>query len=296
MGGRGPAHRTGPVGELAGSLPRWVSLQRAPNPGLMTLDGTNTWLLRAPGAARGIVIDPGPKRAEHLAAIAERAPIALILVTHGHADHVEGARALSERLGGALVLAVDPAHCVGVDPLTIGPGEVVSVPDLLPTGSDQGLASTELGLTIQAVGTPGHTSDSVCFVAEHGGERVVFTGDTILGRGTTVVAWPDGDLGDYLSSLELLSAYRRIPALPGHGPALADVAVAARTYLDHRAARLEQVREVVRAGATTAAEVVARVYPDVDRSLWWAAEWSVEAQLAYLRRELPAGSTGLDPP
>jgi glyoxylase-like metal-dependent hydrolase (beta-lactamase superfamily II) len=114
------------------------------------------------------------------------------------------------------------------------------------------------------------------------GESVVLTGDTILGRGTTVVAYPDGDLGHYLASLRLLEELGALPVLPGHGPPLADCATAARFYLAHRLGRLEQVREARDNGAETAEDVVATVYADVDRSLWPAAQWSVRAQLAYL--------------
>ncbi len=264
MGG----HVTGAVGALADELPGWVTLLRAPNPGPMTLEGTNTWVLRAPGAEHAVVVDPGPADEEHLAAIGAHAPVGFVLITHGHPDHTEGAPRLSELLGGAHVLAADPAHTIGGEPLTPG-------------------AALDAGLTIRLLNTPGHTADSVCFLVEHGDERVVLTGDTILGRGTTVVAHPDGHLGDYLSSLELLSTYRGIPALPGHGPALADCGAAAEFYLAHRRARLDQVRAAVAEGATTAPEVVARVYADVDRSLWWAAEWSVRAQLEYLGVEQP---------
>ncbi|MFJ8581854.1 MBL fold metallo-hydrolase [Micromonospora sp. NPDC093277] len=264
MGG----HVTGAAGALADELPGWVTLLRAPNPGPMTLDGTNTWVLRAPGAEQAVVVDPGPADEGHLAAIAAHGPVGSVLITHGHPDHTEGSARAHELLGGAPVRSADPAHTIGGAPLA--PGAVL-------TG----------GLTIRVVPTPGHTADSVCFLVEHGDERVVLTGDTILGRGTTVVAHPDGHLGDYLSSLELLSAYRGIPALPGHGPALADCAAAAEFYLAHRRARLDQVRAAVTAGATTAPEVVAKVYADVDRSLWWAAEWSVRAQLEYLGVEQP---------
>ncbi|MEU7755722.1 MBL fold metallo-hydrolase [Micromonospora sp. NPDC049171] len=273
-------HVTGAVAALAENLPRWVSLLRAPNPGPMTLDGTNTWVLRAPAAESGIVVDPGPADEGHLTRIAEHGPIGLILITHGHPDHTEGAARLSELLGGVHVLAADPAHTIGGEPLT-KPGEHFG----------------GFGLTIRLLRTPGHTADSVCFLVEHGDERVVLTGDTILGRGTTVVAHPDGHLGDYLSSLELLSAYRGIPALPGHGPALADCAAAADFYLAHRRARLDQVRAAVAAGARTPADVVAAVYADVDRSLWWAAEWSVRAQLEYLgvgTGESAPGVSGLE--
>ncbi|MEU1839857.1 MBL fold metallo-hydrolase [Micromonospora chersina] len=276
MGGR----VTGAAAALADELPEWVTLVRAPNPGPMTLDGTNSWVLRAPGASHAVVVDPGPADEEHLAALTAHGPVGFVLITHGHADHTEGAPRLSALLGGAPVLAVDPAHTVGGAPLT----------------ADTAL---DAGLEIRPLTTPGHTADSVCFLVGHGDERVVLTGDTILGRGTTVVAHPDGHLGDYLSSLELLTTYRGIPALPGHGPALADCGAAAEFYLAHRRARLDQVRAAVAAGATTAPEVVERVYADVDRSLWWAAEWSVRAQLEYLGvtvRESGAGGAELEQP
>lgn len=283
-GGRGrtiaamSGHVTGATAALADSLPGWVTLLRAPNPGPMTLDGTNTWLLRAAAGEPALVVDPGPADEGHLAALAAHGPIGLILITHGHADHTEGAARLSELLGGTHVLAVDPAHAIGGTPL-----------------ADAHLGG--FGLDIRLLDTPGHTADSVCFLVEHDDERVVLTGDTILGRGTTVVAHPDGHLGDYLSSLELLSAYTGIPALPGHGPALADCAAAATFYLAHRRARLDQVRAAVDAGARTPADVVAAVYADVDRSLWWAAEWSVRAQLEYLgvdTGESAPGVSGLE--
>ncbi|WP_327029867.1 MBL fold metallo-hydrolase [Micromonospora sp. NBC_01740] len=270
-------HFTAPAAALADGLPGWVTLLRAPNPGPMTLDGTNTWVLRAPGREHAVVVDPGPADEGHLAAIAAQGPIGLVLITHGHPDHTDGSRRLHELLGGVPVRAADPAHTIAGETLT-GPG-----------GELDGH-----GLGVRLVPTPGHTGDSVCFLVEHGDERVVLTGDTILGRGTTVVAHPDGHLGDYLASLELLSTYRGIPALPGHGPALADCGVAADFYLAHRRARLDQVRAAVAAGASTAAEVVATVYADVDRSLWWAAEWSVRAQLEYLGRESGGGAAGLE--
>ncbi|MER7460310.1 MBL fold metallo-hydrolase [Micromonospora sp. NPDC126480] len=271
MGG----HFTAPAAALAGSLPTWVTLLRAPNPGAMTLDGTNTWVLRAPGEP-AVVIDPGPADRGHLAAIAAQGPIGLVLITHGHPDHTEGSAPLRDLLGGVPVRAADTVHTIGAQP--VGAGAPPAVP----------------GIDLRLVPTPGHTGDSVCFLAERGGERVVLTGDTILGRGTTVVAHPDGHLGDYLDSLELLSTYAGIPALPGHGPALADCGAAADFYLAHRRARLDQVRAALDGGATTAAEVVAIVYADVDRSLWWAAEWSVRAQLEYLGRESDDDRAGLE--
>src|SRR4029453_17558795 len=110
--------------------------------------------------------------------------------------------------------------------------------------AEEGSLSVD-GLELRSIATPGHTADSVTLVAGAGDERVVLTGDTILGRGTTVVAYPDGDLGDYLDSLGLLELLGRWPVLPGHGPALADCAAAAAFYLAHRRARLDQVRAAV---------------------------------------------------
>ena len=252
------------------SLPGGVTLLRAPNPGPMTLEGTNTWLLRTPGG-RVVVIDPGPLDDEHLAAIAAHGPPAAILITHGHFDHVEGAAKLSRLTGGSPVRAADPQHCVGSAPLTAG-------------------VLDEDGLRIEVLSTAGHTRDSVCFLIPD----AVFTGDTILGRGTAVVTYPDGDLGAYLHSLEVLSAYPRM-LLPGHGPVGPDCAAVARTYLAHRHGRLDQVRAAVAAGADSPEAVVDAVYNDIDPRVRFAAEQSVRAQLDYLRRESHPGSEQLDP-
>ncbi|MEU7903323.1 MBL fold metallo-hydrolase [Actinoplanes sp. NPDC049118] len=258
-------------------LPGWVTLLRAPNPGPMTLDGTNTWVLRAPGEEFAVVVDPGPLDEGHLVRIAEHGPFRFILVTHGHHDHVDGAARLSEILGGVPVLAVDPQHGVAAEPLD----------------RDGSLAVG--GLEIRVLDTPGHTADSVCFLVDCAGERVVLTGDTILGRGTTVVAWPDGDLGAYLTSLGALTAYEKVPMLPGHGPARADCAAVARSYLDHRGERLAQVSAAVAAGADSAEAIVDAVYPDIAPGVRFAAEWSVRAQLEYLRRESQRPPEQLDP-
>jgi glyoxylase-like metal-dependent hydrolase (beta-lactamase superfamily II) len=250
--------------ELDG-LPGWVTLLRAPNPGPMTLDGTNTWVLRVPGEEYGVVIDPGPLDEGHLARIAELGPFLFILVTHGHHDHVEGAGRLAELLGGIPVLAADPAHATGGQALR------------------HGAKLDGAGLGISVLGTPGHTADSVCFLVECGNAQAMFTGDTILGRGTTVVARPDGDLGAYLTSLDVLAAYGKVLMFPGHGPARSDVAAVARVYREHRRERLAQVTAAMDAGADTPEKVVDLVYPDIEPRLRFAAEWSAAAQLDYLR-------------
>ena len=241
----------------------------APNAGPMTLDGTNTWVLREPVAHRSVVIDPGPLDKGHLAAIHDVAgPVGVVLLTHGHLDHSEGAKAFAEAAGCG-VRALDPAQRLGSEGLA--DGDVVEVD----------------GLEVRVVGTPGHSSDSLSFVLP--AESAVLTGDTVLGRGTTVVAHPDGELGAYLGSLrrlrDLAESAEVTRVWPGHGPLIDDALAAIEGYLTHRAERLEQVREALAAGATTPRDVVERVYADVDPILWPAAELSVRAQLDYLDRE-----------
>ena len=237
-----------------------ASVVLAPNPGPMTLEGTNTWVLRAPEAEACVVVDPGPLHEAHLVEVAALGPVAVVLLTHGHLDHSEGARRFAE-LTGARVRALDPAHRLGDEGL--GEGDVVAA----------------AGIELRVLATPGHTSDSLSFVLDD----AVLTGDTILGRGTTVVAHPDGVLGDYLDSLRRLRELGALTVLPGHGLELPSAGTVAEHYLAHRQARLEQVQAAVEAGATTADAVVERVYADVDRGLWPAARLSVLAQLDHLR-------------
>ena len=248
----------------------------APNPGLMTLDGTNTWLVAEPGSPTAVVIDPGPDDLAHLRRVldvAERAGqrIVAIVLTHGHDDHSGGARTLA-RLTGAGVRAVDPAYRLGADGLP--PGAVV----------------TDGGCEIEVIATPGHTADSISLYLP--ADRAVLTGDTVLGRGTAVIA-DDGSLAEYLASLDRLRALADAAdlttLLPGHGPILARPLEALDFYITHRAERLAEIRAALAAGDRTKAQIVARVYADVDRALWPFAEISVRAQLTYLadRGELP---------
>jgi glyoxylase-like metal-dependent hydrolase (beta-lactamase superfamily II) len=259
------------VGDFAYEAPRvvtpWASVVLAANPSSMTLEGTNTWLLRAPGSESAIVVDPGPDHDAHLGPVlAAAGRVSHILLTHGHTDHSAGARRLAERTG-APVLALDAAQPLVAQALR--EGDVVAAS----------------GVEVRVWATPGHSSDSLCFLLDDGSERAVLTGDTILGRGTTVVAYPDGDLANYLASLHRLVELGATSVLPGHGPELASAGVVAQQYLDHRQSRLEQVRAaLVQLGPDADARaVVELVYSDVDQGLWWAAEMSVRAQLAYLR-------------
>lgn len=254
-----------PAYETLREVTPYASVLLQHNPNYMTLDGTNTWLLRAPGADRMVVVDPGQSDAEHLQNVLHHAPqIELVLVTHGHFDHSELGAELHARTG-APVRAADPQHCHGGDPLT--DGEVVAA----------------AGLRLAALATPGHTADSMSFVV--GDREAVLTGDTILGRGTTVVAHPDGILRAYLDSLAALREVGAAIVLPGHGPELESLRDVASFYLTHRAERLDQVRAALRelGPDATARQVVEIVYTDVDPIVWPAADLSVEAQLAYLR-------------
>ena len=268
-------------------LPGWCMLVRADNPGPMTLDGTNTYVLRL-DAGRVVVVDPGPPDEEHLhavASVAGQGEVALVLLTHGHPDHAEGAPRFHE-LTGAPVRALDPAHCIATDePLVAGPVEWDGAGAAAGSAADGSGGVGSEGLAVEVLLTPGHTSDSVCFVVESAGRRAVLTGDTVLGRGTTVVAHPDGSLAPYLDSLRQVAALGPVTLLPGHGPVRPDAAALAGEYLTHREARLVQVRRAVADGATTAPEVVRLVYADVDEALWPAAELSVRAQLDYLAAE-----------
>ncbi|MGB5952991.1 MAG: MBL fold metallo-hydrolase [Ornithinimicrobium sp.] len=249
--------------------------QLCPNSSPMTLDGTNTWIVTEPGAGESIVIDPGPLDEAHLSAVLSHvhsigSRVALTLLTHHHADHAEAAGRFGQ-------LTQAPVRAAGSGHDDLGEGDLVRVG----------------GLELLVVATPGHTGDSLSFLLP--GEQRLFTGDTVLGRGTTVVAYPDGELAAYLASLERLGRLTRSGEVttlsPGHGPTMTDAAGVVEFYLAHRTERLDQVRQaVVELSASSAQRsgdladaVVARVYADVPSEVWPAARLSVLAQLDYLR-------------
>ncbi|HVE62913.1 MAG TPA: MBL fold metallo-hydrolase [Mycobacteriales bacterium] len=239
----------------------------APNPGPMTLEGTNTWLLAEPGSTEVVVVDPGPDDPGHLAAIRRSADdegqrIALVVLTHGHPDHSAGARSLAAGAGVA-IRAFDPAHRLGDEGL--GDGDLVEIS----------------GLELRGLATPGHSADHVCLVMP--AESAVLTGDHVLGRGTSVVAHPDGRMADYLRSLERLRDLGASRLLPGHGPVVDDPATVIEHYIAHRRERLDQlVTELGAMGLATPRELVERIYADVDPVLWFAAEMSLRAALEVL--------------
>ncbi len=243
----------------------------APNGSPMTLEGTNTWVLAEPGGARSIVVDPGPLDADHLDAVLAAATeggrsVAMVLATHRHHDHVEGAQAFAV-MADAPVRAADPQFQIGPGITALAEGDKIRVD----------------GLELDVLHTPGHTSDCMTFLLP--AERAILTGDMVLGRGPTVVIPPDGVLRDYFASLERFAALAGDvvdTVYPGHGPVVPDAGAAIDYYLTHRRQRLEQVRAAIDAGDVSPRQVVERVYVDVDKALWPAAEWSVKAQLIFL--------------
>ncbi|TDW30490.1 MBL fold metallo-hydrolase [Cryobacterium psychrophilum] len=254
------------IGERTSDLTRQLL---APNAGPMTLDGTNSYLVAAPGSIGRVVVDPGPVHEGHLAALAAAGRIDLVLITHQHADH-SAASVRFAAMTGAPVRALDPAFCVGGDPLR--GGEEIHV----------------AGTRIVVIATPGHTADSVCFHLPDDGENgSMLTGDTILGRGTTILGHPDGTLDDYLNSLDVLQGFGPATVLPAHGPVLPDLAAVCDQYLEHRRQRLDQVRAALAelGDDATVAQVTDVVYAQTDASVRFAAEASVQTQLAYLREQ-----------
>ena len=233
------------------------------NPGLMTLEGTNTWVLRGPGSDEYVVVDPGPDDDAHIGHIADLGRIPLVLISHKHGDHTDGIDRLVDRTG-AVVRSVGSGFLRGLGGPLVD-GEVIDA----------------AGLRITVLATPGHTADSLSFVLDD----AVLTADTVLGRGTTVIDNEDGSLRDYLDSLRRLRGLGHRAVLPGHGPNLPDLEAVTTTYLAHREERLDQVRDALRVLGedATARQIVEHVYTDVDEKLWDHAEWSVQAQLDYLR-------------
>jgi glyoxylase-like metal-dependent hydrolase (beta-lactamase superfamily II) len=242
----------------------------APNPSGMTLDGTNTYLVGARGAGQAVLVDPGPDDATHLAAVeaalaARGARCSAVLVTHHHGDHAEAAQPWGARFGAPVGAA---------RPDVAGPGGRV-----LEAGQRLALAGT----TLDVVATPGHTGDHLAFRLESG---AVLVGDHVLGRGTSVVTSPEGDLVAYQESLRRVHDLGPSALYCGHGPELTeDPGAVLDFYLAHRAHREAQILAGLAGGARTVDELVALIYADVPRALWPAAAQSTRAALAKLRAE-----------
>jgi glyoxylase-like metal-dependent hydrolase (beta-lactamase superfamily II) len=239
----------------------------APNPGPLTLSGTQTYLL-----GETAVLDPGPEIASHIEAILAAAPkLDTIFITHRHADHAPAAVPLKNATGAKIVAPRDVLDDAVVDQRVSG-GEVFVID----------------GETFEVIATPGHTNEHVCYLTAAGD---LFTGDTILGEGTTAIFPPDGNMRDYLRSLELLRARNPKRIFPAHGPIREDAVALIEHYIAHRLERERQVLEAIESGATSVQSMRARIYPDLDPRLNRAAEIQLHAHVLKLIEEgrAPAG-------
>lgn len=242
----------------------------APNPGMMTGPGTNTWLV---GRNEIAVIDPGPDdpaHVEHIAAVAD-GRIRWILITHTHPDHSPGSRRLA-RLTGAPVYS-HPVELQGIRDTEFRPdlylhdGGLISAPDF----------------TLQALHTPGHAANHLCFLLKE--EQILLAGDQVMDKATVVIAPPDGDMQAYLASLEQLKSLGLKGIAPAHGRLLDAPDALLQNIIDHRLAREAMVLEAVRSGDRRIPEMVKRIYTDVPEALHRVAAGTVHAHLLKLRAE-----------
>lgn len=248
---------------LAARLSPLVQVVLAPNPGLMTGPGTNTYVVGGPPA---VVIDPAVDDPDYLATVERLAGgVAAIAVTHRHPDHTGGVAALAARTG-AEVLAYGGTPAGGHPVTPLSGGEVVE----------------RAGVRLEVLHTPGHSSDHLCLVLA--GAASLFSGDTILGEGTAVIAPPDGDMGAYLDSLARLAALELDRIYPGHFRPLDGGRAVIEGYLAHRAERERAIVQALADGAATVDDIVARVYRDTPAALHPVAAHSVRAHLELLAR------------
>ena len=233
----------------------------APNPGAFTLDGTRTWLL-----GDSTVIDPGPPIEAHVQSIIASMPnVQLILVTHRHADHAPAAVLLKEATRAPIWAPRGVLEEGQVDRRLSG-GEIIEIE----------------GTAVEVIPTPGHTHEHVCFLPADGD---LFTGDTILGAGTTAIFPPDGSMRDYMRSLRLLRSRNPRRIHPAHGPTRDDAVTLIDEYIGHRLDREQQVLDAIERGDVTIPAMRARIYPELDERLRGAAEIQLSAHLIKLREE-----------
>lgn len=242
----------------------------APNPSIMTGPGTNSIILGG-GTEGAIVIDPADDNSTHLDALVrageERGGIRRILVTHGHPDHMGGAEALRERLHVPIFAYNRRGVPIADEELADGA--------TLPLGDD----------TLRAIHTPGHRFDHLCFYLER--QRILFAGDLISGITTNVIAPPDGDMLDYMNSLQRLQELDIVEIVPGHGPNIVDAQAKITEYIAHRRLREQQILDALETLPRGVAipEIVPVIYTDVDPALYTIAAWTVEAHLLKLEKE-----------
>ncbi len=249
------------VTELAPGL----TVLRADNAGPMTLDGTCSYLV---GSNRLVLIDPGSGDRGHLSRIhgvVRGRSIAAVLLTHSHSDHAELAGEASRVFGAPVLGSRETLRRAGLEGGALADGDQVS------PGAD---------IALIALATPGHSSDHMTFLSEE--DRWLFTGDLVLGEGSSAILHPDGNVGEYLASLSRLYALRPAWLLPGHGPAVADPMSLLANYRTHRLEREAQIIRALTAGARSVPEIRAAVYDPLPEGLAWAAEAAIAAHLASL--------------
>ena len=233
----------------------------APNPGAFTLNGTRTYLL-----GDSALIDPGPAIDGHVDAIRAAMPaLRTILITHRHGDHAPAAVPLKRATGARILAPRGVLDDTLVDQWVAG-GETIAIDDE----------------TLEVIATPGHTSEHVCYLTSAGD---LFTGDTVLGEGTTAIFPPDGSMRDYIASLRMLLTHKPVRIFPGHGPTRDDACAWIEHYIAHRLEREQQVLDSIAAGSISAAAMRERIYPDLDPRLHGAAEIQISAHLTKLRDE-----------
>jgi glyoxylase-like metal-dependent hydrolase (beta-lactamase superfamily II) len=261
----------------------------ADNPGPFTFTGTGTYIVGRPEPGAGVaVIDPGPPDDAHLRALlaaVEGRRVTQVLVTHTHRDHSPLARPFAEATGATILAAKPPAHTVHAS--DAGDGSALEededddfAPDVILTGGERIRGDD---WTIEALATPGHASNHMAFVLAE--ENALFSGDHVMGWSTTVIAPPDGNMADYMASLDAVIARNFTTLWPTHGAPITDPGPFLLAYRAHRQAREDQVLERLAAGDRTIADMVPILYAAVDKRLWPAASLSILAHLGKLVRD-----------
>lgn len=256
----------------------------ADNPGPFTFTGTGTYIIGRDEPGAGVaVIDPGPLHHAHLDALlaaVEGQRVSHVLVTHTHRDHAPLARPFAEAVGGPPILAArPPLRTVHASAVLDEEDDETFAPDVILIGGER---IDGEGWTIEALATPGHASNHMAFVLTE--ENALFSGDHVMGWSTTVVAPPDGNMADYMASLDAVIARDFSTLWPTHGAPVTEPAPFLAAYRAHRLEREAQVLARLRAGDRTIAEMVPVLYAAVDRRLWPAASLSVWAHLNALVR------------
>jgi glyoxylase-like metal-dependent hydrolase (beta-lactamase superfamily II) len=267
----------------------------ANNPGPFTFKGTGTYIV---GRGEVAVIDPGPDDPAHLAAILAAVAgetVTHILITHHHADHSPLAGPLKAATGASIwgcAVAGHEEDDTGEVKMEAGHDHDFR-PDISVCGG--GTVIDGAGWTMESIATPGHTSNHICYALKE--ENCLFSGDHIMGWSTTVITPPDGDMSDYLASLETIRERRFDTLWPTHGPPIRDVDAFVAAYAEHRQERIDQITAALRSGPARIRDLIPRLYADVDPKLWPAASRSMLAAMIHLVRKgelATEGSPGPD--